>query len=153
MSNHLHLIAECEGREDLSHGMQAFATRLGKAINRALERRGSVFAGRYHARALATPTEVRNALRYVLLNARHHAHEAGRSLPTQWLDPCSTAASFDGWTRALLLHEPLDLGTSPARSWLLRVGWRRLGLLESSEIPGASRSSSVTRSTTLRHAA
>ncbi|MBC8072805.1 MAG: hypothetical protein IAG13_31075 [Deltaproteobacteria bacterium] len=153
MSNHLHVIAESDGREALSRGMQAFATRLGKAINRVLERRGSVFAGRYHARALATPTEVRNALRYVLLNARHHAHETGRVLPAQWIDPCSTAVSFDGWARAVPLNELLDLGTSPARSWLLRIGWRRLGLLDPAEVPGAPNGASVTHTTPLRRAA
>ena len=39
------------------------------------ERRGSVFADRYHDRVLKTPREVRNALRYVLGNGRKHAAE------------------------------------------------------------------------------
>jgi hypothetical protein len=33
---------------------------------------GPVLHGRYHLRVLRTPREVRNALAYVLLNARKH---------------------------------------------------------------------------------
>jgi hypothetical protein len=137
LSNHLHAIAECSGREALARGMQSFATRLGIALNRHFARRGPVFASRYHARALTTPSEVRNALRYVLLNARHHAHEAGMILPCDWVDPRSTAATFDGWTQAPCLRErEADFGSSPARSWLLRTGWRKHGALALDEIPG-----------------
>jgi hypothetical protein len=137
LSNHLHAVAECSDHVALSRGMQSFSTRLGIALNHCFARNGPVFASRYHARALTTPTEVRNALRYVLLNARHHAHDAGMLLPRDWIDPRSTAASFDGWAHPPSLRErDADFGTAPARSWLLRTGWRKHGLLGLDEIPG-----------------
>jgi hypothetical protein len=37
-----------------------------------LGRKGKVFADRYHMRILKTPTEVKNALRYVLDNRWKH---------------------------------------------------------------------------------
>lgn len=71
--DHLHLIAEANDRRALSRGVQGLSIRLALAVNRLLERKGRLFADRYHARALKTPREVRFALRYVLLNARKHA--------------------------------------------------------------------------------
>jgi hypothetical protein len=47
-------------------------TRIGRGLNRALGRNGKVLHERYHARALRTPTEVRNAINYVLNNHHHH---------------------------------------------------------------------------------
>jgi hypothetical protein len=41
-----------------------------------------VLTERYHLRLLPTPKEVRNALRYVLLNARHHAARIKRGIKT-----------------------------------------------------------------------
>jgi hypothetical protein len=47
---------------------------------------------RYHSRLLPTPKEVRNALRYVLLNARRHAAKARVTPVTAVrLDPASSA--------------------------------------------------------------
>jgi len=42
------------------------AIRFARAVNRALGRRGRVLEDRYHVRVLATPLQVRNAIRYVL---------------------------------------------------------------------------------------
>ena len=44
-------------------------------MNSALKRTGKLFSHRYHATYLKTPTQVRNTLRYVLLNRKHHAAE------------------------------------------------------------------------------
>jgi REP element-mobilizing transposase RayT len=71
--DHLHLIAEALDRRALSRGVQGLSIRVARAVNRELERKGRLFADRYHARALKTPREVRFALRYVLLNAHKHA--------------------------------------------------------------------------------
>ena len=94
---------------------------------------------RYHARALKAPTEVRNALRYVLANRRHHAGEA---LAPDWFDPCSSAVWFSGWREPLPTHEPWmrELMTAPvavtkAHTWLLDKGWRLRGLLSIGEAP------------------
>ena len=77
--NHLHLIVEAADKRALSRGMQGLAIRLARRVNGALGRTGGMFADRYHARALGTPREVRNALAYVLLNRqRHGGGRAGR---------------------------------------------------------------------------
>jgi REP element-mobilizing transposase RayT len=86
-SNHVHLICEGNDRRALSRGMQGLAIRLARCINRRLGRRGKVFAGRYHARQLRTPSETRNALCYVLGNFAQHADIA----PNTILDVFSTA--------------------------------------------------------------
>src|SRR6266550_893746 len=67
-ADHLHLIVEASNRVRLARGMQGLGIRIWRRVNAALGRRGSVFSDRYHARALGTPREVRNAIRYVLLN-------------------------------------------------------------------------------------
>ena len=98
-------------------------------------------ADRYHARLLRTPREVRNALRYVLLNARHHAAIAARKarqVVEVVLDPASSAKWFDGWkarSRTVPSAEESAADRIPrpvarARTWLLTVGWRRHGLLD-----------------------
>jgi hypothetical protein len=56
--------------------MKAIGARLALAVNRVAGRAGRVFTQRYHLQLLPTPRQVRNALRYVLLNARHHAARA-----------------------------------------------------------------------------
>jgi putative transposase len=136
LANHLHFIAEGEGREAVARGMQSFTARLAKRINRCFDRTGKVFVSRYHARELKTPREVWFALRYVLLNARHHGLENGDALPSGCVDPRSSGAVFDGWVRPPAVPVQWDFGTSPARTWLLRVGWRRYGLLDLDDTPG-----------------
>ena len=137
-SNHVHLVVEAVHRAALARGMIAVGSRLARAVNRVFHRRGPVLADRYHARALKTPREVRNALRYVLLNARRHAR---RLCGAVLLDPASSARWFDGWGRGD--HEQdaaLSLEIRPvarARTWLLAVGWRRHGLLDPADVPGS----------------
>jgi hypothetical protein len=112
----------------LSGGIRGLAIRLARAVNRALRRRGRVWADRYHARALTTPKAVRHALVYVLANFRKHLHSA------TGIDPCSSAPWFTGW------RVPRTAGADPppvavARTWLARIGWRRHGLLDVAERP------------------
>ena len=132
-SNHLHLICEAEDKRALSRGMQGLAIRMARRLNRLADRRGKLFADRYHARTLTSPREVRNALVYVLQNAAHHnANMAGL------LDVYSSAAYFDGWRERLTL--PLiDDGpppVEPPRVWLLTTGWlRSSGPISRSEVP------------------
>ena len=133
--DHLHLVVEAGDRRALSRGIQGLAIRVAKAVNRRFERKGQVFADRYHARALRTPREVRNVLGYVLCNARKHGGTAG--LPAGYVDACSSAPWFDGWNRPAALAfvtAASSAGPDPpvadAKSWLLRVGWRRRGLLD-----------------------
>jgi REP element-mobilizing transposase RayT len=89
--NHAHLIIEAEDRDALGRGMKALGSRLARAVNRVFQRSGPVLADRYHVRLLRTPREVRNALAYVLLNARRHAARAGRTLSRAiGIDPASS---------------------------------------------------------------
>jgi hypothetical protein len=74
---------------------------------------------------------VRNALVYVLNNFRKHVATA------RGMDPCSSAASFDGWKRP---STPLPRSPLPrARTWLAAVGWRLRGLLDVDEGPRGHR--------------
>ena len=130
-ANHVHLIVEATDAAALGRGMKAIGARLARAANRVFGRRGRVLADRYHMRTLRTPREVRNALRYVLLNARRHARKArGKRL-----DPASSARWFDGW-RLGGVPSADEPAVAEARTWLLRKGWRRYGLLDPAEVPG-----------------
>jgi hypothetical protein len=138
--NHAHLIVEARDRDALGRGMKAIGARLARAVNRVARRVGPVLADRYHVRLLPTPKEVRNALRYGLLNARRHAAVARAALrkKTARLDPASSARWFDGWRRRPP-DEPSPDTPRPvgrARTWLLNVGWRRHGLLDPADVPG-----------------
>jgi len=134
--DHVHLLVEAEDAAALSCGMKSVAARLARAVNRVFHRKGSVLDGRYHHRALGTPREVRAALAYVLLNSRKHAGErmlaaAGRKAR---IDPGSSGRWFEGWAQAP--EPPADRpAVAPARTWLLRTGWRRHGLIRPDEVP------------------
>jgi len=132
MGNHVHLIVEGKGREALSRGMQGLTVRLAKALNRHWGRKGTVFADRYHDRILKTPREVRNAIVYVLRNARKHAGAAIGAF-----DAFTSALWFDGW-KMCARRRYGGIGPCPvaeAHTWLLSFGWRRHGLLRFSELP------------------
>ena len=127
-SDHVHLVVEAERTSALRAGIQGLAIRIARAVNRALGRRGRMWADRYHARLLRTPREVRHALVYVLGNWRKHVRDA------RGLDPCSSARWFTGWRR--LARSKVDVPpTAPPRTWLARVGWRRHGLIDVDEGP------------------
>ncbi len=182
-SNHLHLIVEAKNRAALSMGLRALLVRIARALNRLWARCGSIFADRFHERALRTPTEVRNSLVYVLQNARKHG------ILAQGPDPYSSGPWFDGWSggvefRAALegqrrkievharslwaritgaaasparaKHPPTEVAGTAApgagldaegfgagpnpRTWLMRIGWQRKGLLDPEERPQSARS-------------
>ena len=127
-NDHVHLIAEATDGLTLSSGVRGLAIRLARAVNHALDRRGQVWAERYHARALTTPRAVPHALVYVLMNFRKHLHAV------TGIDPCSSAAWFTGW----LTSAAAAVGPPPvaaAQTWLARIGWRRHGLIDLAEKP------------------
>jgi REP element-mobilizing transposase RayT len=132
--NHLHLLVEASDATALARGMQGLCIRLARRLNTHFRRRGKLWADRYHARVLATPTQVRHALAYVLLNARKHAAQRGHRLGRAWLDPFSSADSFAGWRDRSPRVAPQWVRAP--RTWLLRVGWRARGLLGLDEVPG-----------------
>jgi len=143
LSNHLHLIIEAAGVKARALGITGLEVRLARRINALVGRTGKLFPERYHARALTTPTEVRNAIRYVLNNALHHDPHITFCLGEDWIDPCSSAAWFDGWAQPIkpdrkwkrdLLEMPAP--TVKPQTWLLSVGWRRHGAIRFDEMPG-----------------
>ena len=137
-TSHIHLICEAEDRASLSRGLQGLFIRIAKALNKALGRKGKVFADRYQDRVLTHPRQVRNALAYVLNNFRRHAADHGRRLARGWLDPCSSAADFDGWKGRALAVKRLT-GDPPlprARTWLLGLGWKSHGKIHVDTVPG-----------------
>ena len=146
--DHAHLIVEAHGKEALARGMMSIGARLARAVNRVGQRSGPVLDGRYHHRSLRSPREVRRALAYVLLNARRHlAKSRGVSRSaTAHLDGASSARWFDGWRTEWQERLGLARGNpdhdrpevARPRTWLLRVGWRRHGLVDPAEVPGAA---------------
>jgi len=102
-------------------------------LNQLLGTRGSVWAERYHARALTTPRAVRNALVYVLFNHRQHGRRA-------LVDPRSSARFHDGWVgERLVARGARDEPVVPGKTWLMTQGWKRLGLLGRRERPAGAR--------------
>jgi REP element-mobilizing transposase RayT len=110
LGNHLHLVVEADSDQALSRGMQGLNIRIAKALNRLMERKGHVFADHYHSRLLRSPTELVNAIAYVLGNATHHYGESGQ-------DRFSSRA-YQSLHRQKILSHP--------QTWLLRSGWRRV---------------------------
>jgi hypothetical protein len=94
-----------------------------------VRRRGRVFADRYHAKVLRSPTQVRNALRYVLNNWRRHGADGA----ARWrLDPFATGPQFAGWSddpEPMIRFGPSLhlLPTAFPTTWLLTTGWKRAG--------------------------
>ncbi len=138
--DHIHLIAEASNRASMTSGMRAVNIRIGKGINKAYgRRRGPVIAERYHEQPLSSPRQVRNTLAYVLNNVRRHVFkETGETCKRDYLDPCSSAAYFDGWKPGPADPIPIERGSpvEPARTWLLNKLWRRHGLVDVNTIPG-----------------
>src|SRR5688572_12396846 len=118
-TNHIHLIVEADSKLALSRGMQGFAIRAAKAVNRVMGRPGKVWSDRYHAHELRNPREVRNALVYVLKN---HARHAGASGVDFW----SSGPWFGGWSTPVVSPGEKSPAARPT-TWLLQEGWRRAG--------------------------
>lgn len=138
LGNHAHLLLEAKDRSALGRGMKSLGARFSRAVNRVFARSGPVLVDRYHVSVLKNPTQVRNALRYVLLNARRHAK--GAVCVVRELDPASSGRFFSGWKwrPAVDGTEPDSLLGAPVakpHTWLLSKGWRRRGLLDPAEIP------------------
>ncbi len=134
--NHLHLIVEATSKTALARGMQGLASGLARRVNNKLGRKGALFSDRYHAHALVKPTEVCNAIVYVLKNFEKHPvpiPDRG-TRPQRGIDPCSSARWFSGWAESTA--PPTDPPpVAEAHTWLLRVGWKRSGLIGRHEGP------------------
>ncbi len=151
-ANHLHFIVEAANRQALARGMQRLNILTARALNRELGRKGSLFAFRYHATQITTPKQARNAIAYVLNNwRRHDEDETSERAQRAALDPYASGLSFGGWVmrpsprdapQSMRFAVPPDFAPLPVtepQTWLLRVGWRRHGLLDVHEVPGTLR--------------
>jgi REP element-mobilizing transposase RayT len=137
LNDHLHFLVEADDRTALTRGVQGLLIRIARALNKLWQRKGKVLAGRFHDRALKTPREVRNAIRYVLGNARKHAAQGGEIAVPHAIDLFTSAPWFDGFRESIVVH---GIATEsrpviPADTWLLTKGWRRHGLLSIHELP------------------
>jgi REP element-mobilizing transposase RayT len=137
--DHIHMLVEAGDRVALARVLQGLEIRMAKGLNRVMERKGKVFADRYHAVVLRTPSQVRAALVYVLMNGRKHLTRFGHKLPAGWVDPFSSAMFFDEWTvGGPLVYLPGPV--APAETWLLAVGYRRAGgQIRPDEMPASGR--------------
>jgi REP element-mobilizing transposase RayT len=139
--DHMHLLVEAQSNHSIACGIKSIGARIGKLANRLFERKGKVLDGRYHLRPLRTPLEVHRALRYVLLNHRHHAAKRRKhTQPTEHVraqpDPASSGRWFAGWSIATAPPNPNDIcEVAPARTWLRRASWRRHGLIHPADVP------------------
>ena len=138
--HHVHLLVEADDRMALSRGVRGLSISAARRLNEAITidrrlarpRRGRVFTDRYHATAIATPTQARSALAYVLNNWRHHREHRGGGLHGARVDPYSSAVAFPGWAGRGGVpfawprgYEPLPVAYPTL--WLLTIGWRRGG--------------------------
>jgi REP element-mobilizing transposase RayT len=140
LNDHLHFLVEARDRAALSRGLQGLMTRIAKALNKLWNRRGKVFADRYHDRILRTPREVRNAIRYVLGNAKKHHAQGGVSRTQQVIDTYTSAPWFDGFRERVSVCglEAVVRPVTDARTWMLTIGWRRHGLLSVHDVPASA---------------
>jgi REP element-mobilizing transposase RayT len=122
--NHLHLLVEAASNEALSRAMKGFLVSCAKRLNKIAGRRGRVFADRFHTRMLATPTAVRNALRYTLCNGRKHGELGARVR----LDAYSSAFALPDWhAETSVRFADVTMQVALPQTWVLREGWRRAG--------------------------
>ena len=104
-----------------------------------------MFADRYFAEPIKSPLQTRRALAYVLNNWRKHERDRTVTSSKWRVDPFSSGVQFTGWQD--LVDLGLDRWQVPEgyvpltvlepRTWLLRVGWRKHGLVRCSELPSA----------------
>jgi hypothetical protein len=150
--DHIHLIVEADDTARLARDLQLLFSRMAFEVNRVALRHGKLFRDRHHRHELATPTETRRALVYVLFNGRKHtAASQGRDASTlarlrASLDPYASVVWFSDWAPLarppprLVAGELARAGPSPLaapRTWLASAGYKRArgGALRFDEIP------------------
>ena len=124
--NHVHLVVEAEDQAALTRAMRSLTIRIARRLNRVMGRRGRVLAQRYHARALRSPTDAKNVVRYVLAN--HARHVPGAAIA----DPWSSAARLHAWAAIGLSAAPVAYAlptigppvSTPRTRWLQALSAR-----------------------------
>jgi REP element-mobilizing transposase RayT len=130
-NDHIHMIVEAKDNESMARGMKSLCGRFGKIIRSVIGGSGPVFKGRFHQEVITSPTQMKRALAYVLLNTAKHMKVFDH------IDAFSSGWAFKEWRKLLgggytdIIHDELkqfarDLEElSPARSWLASKGWMR----------------------------
>lgn len=142
LSNHIHLLCEGDNSQALYRAMKSFCSRMGlhnrawaqKNVIQNLDKKGyGIFRGRYDVKVLKSPRQVKNALRYVLLNPSKHFSK------NPYIDQFTSGVIFRDWKK--LLGYDLSLKAisvqkvaawktrlnemlSPPRLWLTSIGWQ-----------------------------
>jgi REP element-mobilizing transposase RayT len=127
---HFHAIVEASSTSALVSGVRSLVIRIARQVNRAVHRRGQVWADRWQGHALETPRAVRDAL-VTLFSGRGKRPGS---------DPFSSAACFGGFLeqRGRTPSAGADSApVSPSRTELLG-SWKRLGLIAHNERPKTS---------------
>jgi REP element-mobilizing transposase RayT len=165
--DHVHLLIEAGHMTALSRGMQSFQISAAKHLNRAVSiasvrvgqrtagwmaravakrRRGTVFPDRFHLEIITSPLQARRTLAYVLNNWRKHSEDGGELERTWNVDPFSTGVLFNGWKEREEAevywkwrdtYDPMVVYFP--KTWLLREGWRKHGLISFDEVPPSAR--------------
>ena len=97
--DHAHFIVEAAGakpgerHEEPGGALRALRERRRLCRRLVFSRSGKVLADRFHHVLKRTPTEVRRALAYVLLNARKHFRQHRRRIPPVVLDGASSGVA------------------------------------------------------------
>ncbi len=123
-ANHIHLIAEVENNDQLERGMTSLKTSIAWIIRKLMGHAGRVFLSRYHLHEIKTPTEMRNALRYVLFNhAKHTGQPPFADAFSSVLFCEELAANVARQTPRWLAY--IRIAIARPRTWLQRAGWKR----------------------------
>ena len=105
---------------------------MARVFNDRWNRKGKLFKERFHSQVIHNAKQMRNALRYVLLNKHKHEWES-EALISGGVDAYSSGMFFDGWAKPpKKRRRPRKRGDPvvPPTCWLLSTGWRRYGKLE-----------------------
>lgn len=131
--DHVHFICEPADQAALCRAMRRVAIRFSLRMNALFGRDvGKNWGDRYHRHDLRTPREVRNALVYVLMNAKKHGEAAAG---VAFVDPFSSADGSDVFFDA---SPTTARACGPPRFWLTRLGWKkRWGLLSVTQAPAS----------------
>jgi REP element-mobilizing transposase RayT len=144
LSNHIHLICEAVSLSVLMNSMKSLTSRLGIHLRRwmreqkhyakqleVLDQSGlGLFRGRYNLQSIKTPTQMRQVLKYVLLNPAKHFKKA------PYLDLFTSAVVFEDWERLIgqklilnssltTMSKALKVFLSPPKLWLTQAGWMK----------------------------
>ena len=80
-SNHIHLLVQDRGRDEIVHSMQLIAGRTAQEYNRRKQHNGAFWEDRYHATAVDTGEHLLRCLAYIDLNM---VRAGAVTHPAQW---------------------------------------------------------------------